>query len=581
MLTATSALMLGVAVLAAPQQDSTARPPANEAQRPTGQPSEDDWDSERAWDATTQRWKELSTALVAGAGGATLDLSPFVVEGARLSALRKLGGESRRVGAITLRRAGPSGFEDQPKTEAKAAFEALLAPFAGARDLRLEFKTVGVELRSESEFTTRLLFHAFGSTPAARTQLNAVWSVEWVRASPEAAPLVRAIEVDEFEELSTPAPLFRECTGSVLGPELAASPALALGSDSWFGRTDSAGEWNFLGHNGLALGDVDGDGREDLFVALPSGLPNLLLLHGADGTVRDGAREAGLAWLDDTKGALLIDYDNDGDSDLFAAVGAAIVVSVNDGKGHFTVKHTLRAATPAAFYSLAAADYDLDGDLDLYATRYVTTRYGENYPLPYHDARNGPPNHLLRNDGDKGFADATREAGLDVNNDRFSTAASWADYDSDGDPDLYVSNDFGRNNLYRNDGGRFVDVAALVGVEDQAAGMGVAWGDSDADGDLDLLVSNMFSSAGQRITSQPRFRAGDSREVRAEFRHHALGNSLFVNAGEGRFTDQSQAAGVRMGRWAWGAEFCDFDGNGLPDMVVPNGFVTNARLDDL
>ncbi len=585
MLIATILWASSVASLVAPQ-DSAPHAAGIEARVSRGHPSDDDWVSEHAWDETQRLWKKLNAALVSAATGAhiaskSFDPGAWVTPDARFAPLRKRGGETTRVGWIALRRAGSSGFDDQPRVEAKAAFDALLAPFAGAGGLRFEFKTVDVELRSETEFTTRLLFHAFGVTDAGRTQQNAQWTVDWLRSAPDAPARIRTIEVEQFEELSAPEPLFRECTASVLGAQLSASPQLSLGSEFWFGRSDSAGEWNLLGHNGLAIGDVDGDGREDLFVAQPNGLPNMLLLHGADGAVRDGAEEAGLAWLDDTKGALLIDFDNDGDCDLIAAVGATIVVCANDGKGRFTIKQILRAASPAVFYSLAAADYDLDGDLDVYATRYATSRYGENYPLPYHDARNGPPNHLLRNDGEKGFTDVTGEVGLDVGNNRFSTAASWADYDGDGDPDLYVSNDFGRNNLYRNDGGRFVDVAAQSGVEDQAAGMGVAWGDSDGDGDLDLLVSNMFSSAGQRITSQQRFRAGDSRELRAEFRHHALGNSLFVNAGNGRFVEQSDAAGIRMGRWAWGAGWCDFNGDGLPDIVVPNGFVTNQDPEDL
>jgi hypothetical protein len=569
----------GLVALAAPQ-DPPSRAAEIDALVAKGAPSGDDWASEVAGEETNKRWKELSAALVKSANGAQLDPSAFVAADAQFAPLRKRGGELLKVGSVTLRRAGASGFVDEARAAASTAFARLLEPFAGASDLRFEFKTVGVELRSETEFATRVLYHAFGSTASGRVQQNAVWSVEWARATPEAPPLIRAIEVAGFEELSAPGPLLREVTGAVLG-ELALSPAVALGSEHWFGRSDACGEWNFLGHNGIAIGDVDADGREDVFVAMPGGLPNMLLLHAADGTVRDGAEQAGLAWLDDTKGALLIDYDNDGDSDLFAAVGATIVVALNDGAGRFSIKHTLRAGTAAAFYSLAAADFDLDGDLDLYATRYVTTRYGANYPLPYHDARNGPPNHLLRNDGEKGFADVTREVGLDVNNDRFSTAASWGDYDGDGDPDLYVSNDFGRNNLYRNDGGRFVDIAAESGVEDQAAGMGVSWGDSDGDGDLDLLVSNMFSSAGQRITAQARFRAADTSDLRAEFRHHALGNSLFVNAGEGAFRDSSDAAGIRMGRWAWGSQFCDLDGDGLPEIVVPNGFMTNEQKDDL
>ncbi len=84
-------------------------------------------------------------------------------------------------------------------------------------------------------------------------------------------------------------------------------------------------------------------------------------------------------------------------------------------------------------------------------------------------------------------------------------AASWEDYDQDGDLDLYVANDFGRNNLYRNDDGQFVDVAAEAGVEDISAGMSVSWGDYNNDGQADLYVGNMFSSAGNRVTYQRQF----------------------------------------------------------------------------
>jgi hypothetical protein len=207
--------------------------------------------------------------------------------------------------------------------------------------------------------------------------------------------------------------------------------------------------------------------------------------------------------------------------------------------------------------------------------------YGVSVPLPFHDANNGPSNHLMRNDGEDRFTDVTREVGLDANNRRFSLIGAWADYDDDSDPDLYVANDFGRNNLYRNDGGRFVDVAATAGVEDQAAGMGVSWSDYDLDGDLDLHVTNMFSAAGNRVAYQARFHAGAAVEAREGIRRHAAGDSLFANLGDGTFRDVSEAAGVRMGRWAWGAKFVDLNDDGLDDLVVPNGFLTGAVPDDL
>ena len=154
------------------------------------------------------------------------------------------------------------------------------------------------------------------------------------------------------------------------------------------------------------------------------------------------------------------------DRDLLCAIGPTIVLSENDGAGTFTPVRSLRAASNAAFYGLSAADYDLDGDLDVYACRYVKTSYTDSIPIPYHDARNGPRNHLLRNEGADGFRDVTDEVGLGVNNDRFSLAPCWSDYDGDGDPDLYVANDFGGNNLYRNDNGHFVDMAPQSDVED-------------------------------------------------------------------------------------------------------------------
>ena len=147
-------------------------------------------------------------------------------------------------------------------------------------------------------------------------------------------------------------------------------------------------------------------------------------------------------------------------------------------------------------------------------------------------ANNGAPNALYKNLGGLQFRDATEESGLDENNRRFSHAAGWEDFDNDGDMDLYVANDYGRNNLYRNDGGTFRDVAAEVGVEGPGGRHVGGWADYNRDGWMDLYVSNMFSSAGGRISNHSKFQRNLSEDVRREFRRHARGNSLFANSGK-------------------------------------------------
>ena len=151
----------------------------------------------------------------------------------------------------------------------------------------------------------------------------------------------------------------------------------------------------------------------------------------------------------------------------------------------------------------------------------------------------GPPNVLLHNLGDGRFA-ATAAVW------RNTLQATWADYDRDGDPDLYLANDFAANNLLRNDGGTLVDVTAESGAADPGFGMGASWADYDGDGRQDLYVTNMHSSAGRRITEAAGL-AG------AAFAPLARGNSLLRNGREG-FTLVADSP-VEDGGWGWGGSF--------------------------
>ena len=340
---------------------------------------------------------------------------------------------------------------------------------------------------------------------------------------------------------------------------------------------------SIFGQNGLAIGDVNGDGLEDLYVCDSGGLPNRLYVQNADGTLRDVSSRAGVDWLEHTTAALLVDLDNDGDQDLIVATFPGLVVSENDGRATFKVRFANQAM--ADLDGLSAADYDHDGDLDLYLCGYTPDSASSlPSPLPYYNANNGRPNVLLRNEGNFQFVDATRETGLDQNNRRFSFASAWEDYDNDGDLDLYVANDYGRNNLYRNEGSgtpRFVDVATAAQVEDTASGMSVSWGDYDRDGFMDVYVGNMFSAAGSRVTFQPQFTQRAAGETATLVQRMARGNTLYRNDGRGRFQDVSESADVNMGRWAWASKFADLNNDGWLDLIVTNGYITNEATDDL
>ena len=326
---------------------------------------------------------------------------------------------------------------------------------------------------------------------------------------------------------ATAGPMFSDCTEAVLGDLPCFKSQLVPGMDQWLHVLEIQYHINIGGWEGIAISDVNGDGLDDVYLSQPGGLPNRLFIQNGDGTCRDASAESGTDWLNQSHASVFGDFDNDGDQDLVVGVQDGLLVMSNDGQGNFTVRRglILPAAVP---YSLTLADYDGDGDLDIFTCCY-DRRSGVNRErifakaIPYHDANNGGRNVLFRNEGTPStngekwkFRYVTKQVGLDQNNRRFSYSASWEDYDNDGDVDLYVANDFGRNNLYRNDNGQFVDVAKVAGVEDVSAGMSITWGDHNNDGWMDIYVSNMFSSAGNRIAFQRKFQSdAEERNQRA------------------------------------------------------------------
>jgi FimV-like protein len=392
--------------------------------------------------------------------------------------------------------------------------------------------------------------------------------------------------IEPLEETLTQAdrPWFNDITGYAFEGDRAFAEQLARGVPYWRARLDPACGIDVYGENGIAAADIDGDGLDEIYVCQPGGLPNRLYKNDGTGRFRDISRETGLDILDDTAGALFVDLRNTGFQDLVLVRSNRPLLFLNDGKGRFSeYRDAFRFATPpqGSFTSVAAADFDRDGRLDLYFCCYVyyQSEAQYRYPVPYHDAQNGPPNFLMRNRMNESpgyFEDVTASSGIAHNNNRFSFAAAWCDYNGDGWPDLYVTNDFGRNNLYRNTNGRFEDVAEQAGVVDLGPGMSSAWLDYDGDGRPDLLVSNMWSACGQRVVNDPKFGpALKDPSLRDRYRHHVKGNSLYHNNGDGTFSYAGDSQGVEICPWSWSCDGFDFDNDGSPEIYIACGMVAN------
>ncbi len=358
--------------------------------------------------------------------------------------------------------------------------------------------------------------------------------------------------------------------------ELFSEVALPAGVAATFPAFGVGRNQGFVSH-GAAAADVDGDGLVDL---VASGVDqNYLYLNLGHGAFRDVSESSLVQFAPRGSGALFVDYDNDGDPDLFfAAVGPQILLEnrfVPDGRLEFwDVSERARVDQQAIGFSAQAADINGDGWPDIHVASY--NRYGTVMPNSWVQATNGTPNLLFVNQGDGSFREEAAARGVD--DGRWSYAAGFVDIDEDGDQDLYVANDFGENALYRNEGGRFADVAQAFGVVDPGFGMGVAFGDYDNDGDLDLHVTNMSSTAGNRILRL--LYPEESNSIRQTLGKQAAGNSLYRNDGDGAFREATAEAGGLAGGWAFGGGFIDFDNDGWEDLYTPNGFVSGKTMND-
>ena len=549
-------------------------------------PIEDGWDSEAFSAAATKQLKLLAKELSTPSKLSNDSIAKFFIQDTALNLQLKPANLSEfyRDSEFHIQRGSPGSAPSQ--NDPVIAFQSLLSNIESTNILQTEVKLYRID-KAGNDFTSRVMFNATGQSIEGPKQINTEWLCHW---TPDIeTPHIKSIALLSYEEsirlAKNKTTLLNDCTADLLGHDKAYREQLLRATDHWRARIPVNLGLDVVANHGLALGDVNGDGLDDLYLCQQGGLPNRLFIQNPDGTLTDHTRQSGTGWLDYCASALIVDLDNDGDRDLAVSQDFKLLLMENDGSGRFNL--SFGTSTHAQTFSISAADFDLDGDLDIYACGYNPSadrvRSGAlGEPLPYHDAQNGGANMLLSNDGRWQFNEVTENVGLNHNNNRFSFAATWEDYDDDGDPDLYVANDYGRNNLYENTSGRFVDVAAELGIEDMASGMSASWGDFNRDGRLDIYISNMFSAAGNRITFQRQFKPGAPQAMLAQYQRHARGNTLFqANQEERGFRDVSVEQGVAMGRWAWGSRFVDLNNDGWEDLVVANGFISAEATGDL
>jgi tetratricopeptide (TPR) repeat protein/peroxiredoxin len=462
-----------------------------------------------------------------------------------------------------------------------------LAPFARLETADFEIYSCVQSSASPLKLDVRIRYDFVGTREDKRREERiGSWVTRWSRDETDGW---RVLQWSVLQETVSRAlgPVFIDITSKSLGQTDSYHTQLLHGAEHWRTILDGAIGVDVYGNNGLAVGDFNNDGRDDLYVCQPAGLPNRLYRNRGDGTFEDVTDKSGVGVLDFTAFALFADFHNRGVQDLLVVCATGPLLFVNDGSGKFSLqRNAFRFAHPpqGAFTHAAVADYDRDGRLDVYFCLYNYYQGLDQYryPVPYFDARNGPPNYLFHNQGNGLFEDYTEAAGLNVENDRYSFACCWGDVNADGWPDLYVVNDFGRNSLYRNKGdGSFATVSSEAHADEAGAGMSACWWDFDNDGKQDIYAAGMWVAAGMRVLEDSHFHGAEPDSIRDLYRRHMAGNSLYKNDGNGVFRNVATKAGVEMGRWSWSTDSWDFDSDGFPDLYVANGYISGAPERDV
>ena len=345
---------------------------------------------------------------------------------------------------------------------------------------------------------------------------------------------------------------------------------------------------DFMGA-GVGVGDVNGDGYADVFLA-GHGKGRLYENQGSKKGARfiESSKKWGLPDLTQTRSALFFDYEGDGDLDLLVVRDTPpSYLFENTGSSFSDITQASKIQTRRGAHSAAILDFDGDGDLDIYIGYYGSGKHHLNpvrnvRNVPSMDGRNGSPNQLWQRGSDGSYAEVAKSVGVaDVG---WTLAVGVFDSDLDGDDDLYLANDFGANQFYENRGkGKFVETTGTAGVGDRGSGMNVDVTDVNGDGRWDFYVTNidMFHKSIKVVFPEDSSTVSLDESLVRGFQYLS-GNKLYVsNLDDSKYRSEEHNRFEPGDRgWGWDAAFIDVDNDGDDDMYLTNGWVPQSYASD-
>lgn len=321
--------------------------------------------------------------------------------------------------------------------------------------------------------------------------------------------------------------------------------------------------------------DLDHDGLSEII------LPGWNLVYWNQGNGKFEIKPLLQKPIRKVTGAILADFDNDGQPDLICAPEDSELVMVKGlPGGKFSQEAKNLGIKVNMALAMTAGDLDKDGALDLFVSQYRWPIAGQMAATPYFDANDGPPSYLLHNDGHGNFTDITEQAGLSKKRNRRTFSTSLVDVNNDGFPDLLVVSDFCGVDLYYNDGhGHFNDVTDNALSSTKLFGMGHAIADFNCDGKFDFYAIGMSSTTARRLEAM-KLNRDDLPEYNAMRMKMGYGNRMYLGNGDGTFVDAPFDGSVNRTGWSWGVTAFDFENDGYPDIFVANGFKSGQSCKD-